>query len=73
LLWPHAQAARSDEVRFVKRRTEMRAMWGEGEGTRETRDERMQVERRAVFEALREICDRTPELDADWYAVSPLR
>ncbi|MEA2209396.1 MAG: hypothetical protein QOF54_1873 [Solirubrobacteraceae bacterium] len=48
-------------------------MWGEGEGTRETRDERMQVERRAVFEALREICDRTPELDADWYAVSPLR
>jgi hypothetical protein len=29
------------------------------------------IERLAVFEAVREICDRTPGLESDWYAVSP--
>ncbi len=36
-----------------------------------TRDERIEIGRRAVLDALREVCDRSPELKSDWFAVSP--
>jgi len=39
----------------------------------QTNDERVEIGRRAVLEALEEICDGSPELKLDWYAVSPAR
>ena len=40
------------------------------ESVSETNDERVEIGRRAVLGALEEICDGSPELKLDWYAVS---
>jgi hypothetical protein len=36
-----------------------------------TRDERIEIGRRAVLAVVREVCDGSPELKSDWFAVSP--
>lgn len=36
-----------------------------------TRDERVEIGRRAVLDALDEVCERAPGLKLDWYAVVP--
>ena len=36
-----------------------------------TRDERIEIGRRAVLDVVRETCDGSPELKSDWFAVSP--
>lgn len=36
-----------------------------------TRDEQIEVGREAVLRVVGEICDRSPDLKIDWYAVSP--
>ena len=38
-----------------------------------TRDERSEIGREAVLEVVGEVCERSPELKLDWYAVSPSR
>lgn len=37
-----------------------------------TSDERVEIGRRAVLDALEEVCERAPELPLDWYAVAPV-
>jgi len=37
-----------------------------------THDERTDVGRRVVLEVVGEICECVPELELDWYAVSPV-
>jgi len=37
-----------------------------------TSDERVEIGRRAVLDALEEVCERAPELSLDWYAVAPV-
>jgi hypothetical protein len=36
-----------------------------------TRDERIEIGRRAVLDVVRDVCDAAPELKSDWFAVSP--
>jgi hypothetical protein len=68
LLWPRLGSKR-DEVSFAKVGTEIRATWGEDAPVSMERDERVQTGRRAILEILQEVCDRSPELRLDWYAV----
>ena len=35
-----------------------------------TRDDRAQIGRRAILEFVSEVCEQTPELSLDWFAVS---
>jgi hypothetical protein len=37
------------------------------------RDEREEIGRAAIFEIIKAVCTQTPELEADWYAVSARR
>jgi hypothetical protein len=38
-----------------------------------TQDERVDIGRRAVLEIVADLCERDPELELDWFAVSPAR
>jgi hypothetical protein len=71
-LWPHLQAAGIEDATFAKGRDEIRANWGYSEASQAIREEVMDRERRAVLEAVCEVCDRTPELEPDWYAIGPV-
>ncbi len=71
-LWPHLRAADIEDAAFAKGRDEIRANWGHGEPSQAIREEVMDRERRAVLEAVCEVCDRTPELEPDWYAIAPV-
>jgi hypothetical protein len=71
-LWTQLASARTEDVSFAKVGGEIRATWGHGEGSRATRDERVEAERRAVFEIVCEICERDALLKSDWFAVGPL-
>jgi hypothetical protein len=61
---------RRDDVRFSKVGGEVRAMLDREEAVWVTQDERAAIGRRAVLEAVSDVCDRAPELKLDWYAVS---
>lgn len=64
---------RREDVYFSKVGGEVRARLERDEPVSMTRDERTEIARRAVLEALAEVCERVPELKLDWYAVSPAR
>jgi hypothetical protein len=71
-LWRHLQE-RTSRTRYSQRgRNEIRASSGYDEARQAIREERMERERRAVLEAVREVCDLAPELESDWYAVGPV-
>ena len=55
---------------FAKVGTEIRATWREDAPVSMERDERVEMGRRAILNILQDVCDRTPELRFDWYAVS---
>jgi hypothetical protein len=65
--------ASRDGVRFAKLAGEIRATWGEDAPISMESDEREEIGRRDVLDIVREVCERTPELASDWFAVSALR
>ena len=72
LLWQRLDASR-DESSFTKVGAEIRATWGEDAPVSMERDERDELGRRAVLDIVIGVCERTPELNSDWFAVSAQR
>jgi len=62
-----------EEARFERRSTDIVATWGEDAPVSMESDEREQVGRRAVLGILEEVCESSPELKSDWFAVSTSR
>lgn len=62
-----------DDVSFALVGPEIRASLDRDDPVAMTQDERTDIGRRAVLGAVAEICERTPELKLDWFAVSPAR
>jgi hypothetical protein len=73
LLWQRLDEYRGDDARFAKVDAQIRATWGEDAPISMERDEREQIGRRAVLDVVCEVCERAPELEADWFAVGALR
>jgi hypothetical protein len=72
LLWAHL-GARRPEASFAKGSRDIRAEWTVDLPVAMERDEREQVGRATILEIVRTVCAQTPELTADWYAVSSHR
>ena len=72
LLWQRLDASR-DETSFTKVGAEIRATWGEDAPVSMERDERDELGRRAVLDIVIDVCERSPELNSDWFAVSAQR
>jgi hypothetical protein len=68
LLWDRL-GARHEETTFSRVGVEIRAMWGEADAS-SARDERVEVARGEILDIVRGVCEQTPELNYDWYAVS---
>ncbi|HLM86303.1 MAG TPA: hypothetical protein VK272_08965 [Solirubrobacteraceae bacterium] len=64
---------RQEDVSFVHVGAEIRANLDRDDPIAMTHDERTDIGRRAVLEIVGEVCERAPELELDWYAVSPAR
>jgi len=64
--------AQADEVSFAMVGDEIRATSGEASGDSTTREERVAVQREAVLDLIRDVCERAPELESNWFAVSYL-
>jgi hypothetical protein len=62
-----------DDVRFARVGGEIRANLDRDDPVSMTNDERTDIGRRAVLEIVADVCERTPELKLDWFAVSPCR
>jgi hypothetical protein len=62
---------RTEEVVFSKVGGQITARLDGDEEIAMTRDERIDRGRRVVLEAVAEVCERTPELRVDWFAVTP--
>jgi hypothetical protein len=65
--------SRQGDVLFSKVGGEIRARLDREDSVWMTQDERIEIGRRAVLEAVGEVCERVPNLKLDWYAVSPAR
>jgi hypothetical protein len=70
LLGEHIPARREDVI-FSRAGSEISARLDRDEPVRMTADERIEIGREAVLEAVGEVCEHSADLDADWYAVSP--
>ena len=64
---------RREDVQFVKAGDEIRARLDSDELASRTEAERAEIGREAVLRALSEVCERSPELKLDWFAISPAR
>jgi len=64
---------RRDDIHFARVGAELRANVDRDEPVSMTQDERTDIGRRAVLDAIAEVCERTPELKVEWFAVSPAR
>jgi hypothetical protein len=62
---------RREDVLFTRAGGEIRARLDRDDAVWMTQDERLEIGRRAVLDVVGEVCDRSPELKLDWYAVSP--
>jgi hypothetical protein len=69
LLWQRLGPSR-EEVSFAKIGAEITARTGEDAPVSMTRDERLEVGRRAVLDAVRDVCEGASDLKSDWFAVS---
>ena len=67
-LWERL-GARREEVSFTKGREEITATWGTDDPSSIERDEREEAARIAIVEILRDVCEQSPELKSDWFAV----
>jgi hypothetical protein len=70
LLSARAGASRNG-VAFARIGHYVRAMTPEDAPVSMTRDERIEIGRRAVLDVVREVCETSTELKSDWFAVSP--
>ena len=82
LLWQRLDAnhddanqdgANHDDARFAKVGAEIKATWEADVSISMERDEREEIGRRAVLDIVCDVCERVPELESDWFAVSTLR
>jgi hypothetical protein len=73
LLWQRLDGYNNGDARFAKGDAQIRATWGEDAPISMERDEREEIGRRAVLDIVCEVCERTPELKSDWFAVGTLR
>jgi hypothetical protein len=64
---------RHEDVSFARVGPEIRANLDRDDPVAMTHDERTDIGRRAVLGTVAEICERAPELELDWFAVSPAR
>lgn len=64
---------RREDVRFARVGGELRANLDRDEPVAMTQDDRTEVGRREVLGIVADVCERAPELQLDWYAVSPSR
>jgi hypothetical protein len=62
--------AQQDEASFAMSGREITAQWGDGDAVALARDTRVEVERRAIVDLISAACERAPELESDWFAVS---
>ena len=62
---------RHEDVCFTLSGDEIGASLDRDESVSVTSDERVEIGRRAVLDALEEVCERAPALSLDWYAVAP--
>lgn len=62
---------RCEDVCFSISGDEIGASLDRDESVSVTSDERVEIGRRAVLDALEEVCERAPELSLNWYAVAP--
>jgi hypothetical protein len=60
-----------DDAFFTQVGREILATWGEDAPVAMERDEREEVGRLALLEIVGEVCERSPDLKVEWYAVSP--
>lgn len=58
---------------FAKVGAEIRATWRKDARASMERDERAALGRRAVLDIVIDVCERAPELNSDWFAVSAQR
>jgi hypothetical protein len=72
LLWERLEACH-DEASFGRVGHEICATWGEDVPASMDRHERAELGRHAVLRILREVCERPPELELDWFAVGFFR
>ncbi len=62
---------RCEDVCFSISGDEIGASLDRDDSVSVTSDERVEIGRRAVLNALEEVCEWAPELSLDWYAVAP--
>lgn len=62
-----------DDVLFAKVGTEIRVIWKEEVPISMECDEREEIGRLVVLNVVCDVCERTPQLKSDWFAVSPFR
>jgi hypothetical protein len=72
LLWQRLGASQ-DGMSFAKVGPEIRVTIKGDAPVSVTRDERLEIGRRAVLDVVRDMCDGPPGLKSDWFAVSPER
>ena len=69
LLWKRLGPRRED-TSFARVGADITATWSGDEHISSSRDERAEVGRHAVLAIVSGVCEREPELTADWFAVS---
>jgi hypothetical protein len=62
--------AQRDEASFAMIGSEIRVTWGGGDGDPGDWGTRAEIARRAVLDLICDVCERAPELESDWFAVS---
>jgi hypothetical protein len=64
--------AQRNEAAFAMVGREIRANLDDHAGDSSTRAERAEIGRLRVLDLVLDACESAPELDADWFAISPL-
>jgi hypothetical protein len=72
-LLSQALGASRGGARFAKVGAEITATWGEDAPVAMERDVREEIGRRTVLDVVVDVCELTPGLSEDWFAVSPSR
>ena len=60
-----------EDAFFVKVGNEILATWGEDAPVAMERDEREELGSLALLGIIEEVCEETPDLRVDWFAVAP--
>jgi hypothetical protein len=69
LLWQRL-GPRRDEMSFAKVGAGITVRADEDAPVAMTRDERVEIGRRAVLDVVSDVCEGSPELNSDWFAIS---